>query len=63
MGYLEADFWREQAGVGAGLREQVAASSQAGAQDVAQGLQAGTIQGCGVFPGLGKDIKLITMIV
>lgn len=63
MGYLEADFWREQVGVAAGLREQVAACSQAGAQDIAQSLQAGTIQGCGVCPGLGKDMKLITGIV
>lgn len=47
----------------AGLREQVAACSQAGAQDIAQSLQAGTIQGCGVCPGLGKDMKLITGIV
>lgn len=51
---MEADFWREQEGVAAGLGEQVAACSQAGAQDVAQGLQAGTAQGCGVCQGLGK---------
>lgn len=42
----------------AGLREQADACSQAGAQDVTQGRQAGTIQGCAVCPGLGRDMKL-----